>query len=336
VVLLREFPRSGLIYLLDSPAYAAHLFAGFFFSWALPDHVWLVGRHEFDYGVGIVPLLLLLAAYSHYRERATPHVRSPATIVKLIALALIVALPPVLNFGPPAYAAWLKTLPYIGDNAILLRWFSIYLMPLVIAAGLALDYLFAAPARRIAAAVAALIVTVLPPLLTERPIVDLAPYDPAPVRAAVDRLRTTGQPPAITAIGGAGAYGQRNDAFTAGQSSAGCYEPVFGYQLQSFPPGLTIGPLAAEGPDARHLRNPACYIYGGDNRCTPGDTFTPAQRLDEAAFAAYRPFAFVLPWWQRLADRVSLAGLAVTAAGLMFGAAAGWRSRRRDLPRVET
>jgi hypothetical protein len=328
VLLLREFPRTGLIYLLDSPVYAAHLFGGFFFSWALPDHVWLVGRHEFDFGVGIVPFLLLLAAFSHYRAQPMRHAHPAATVVKLVALALIIALPPALNFGPASYAAWLKTLPYIGDNAILLRWFAIYLMPLVIGAGLALDYLFPAPAQRSAMAVAALVVTVLPPLLTERPIVDLVRYDPAPVRAAVDRLRTTGLPPAITAIGGTGVLGQRNDALVIGQSSALCYEPLFGYQLQSFPTGLTIGPLVAEGPTARHLRNPACYIYGRDNGCSPGDTFTPAERQDEAAFAAYRPFAFVLPWWQRWADRASLAGLFLTAAGLLLGMAAGWRSRR--------
>ena len=325
-VLLREFPRTGLIYLLDSPLYAAHLFAGFFFPWALPDHIWLVGRHEFDFGLGIVPLLLLLAAFSRYREQPIRPVVAFATRVKLAALALIIALPPALSFGPPSYAAFLKSLPYIGDNAILLRWFSIYLMPLVVAAGLALDYLFPALARRTAVAVGAIIVTMVPPLLSQRLIIDLAPYDPAPVRVAVERLRATGEPPAITAIGGTGVHGQRNDGFVADQSSAVCYEPLFGYQLQSFPTGLTTGPLVINRRAERHLRNPACYIYGSDNSCKPGDGFTPAQRQDEAAFAAYRQFAFIMPWWQRVADTASLAGLAVIVACVML-AAVGQRPR---------
>jgi hypothetical protein len=326
-VLLHEFPRTGLVYLLDSPVYAAHIFAGFFFSWALPDHIWLVGRHEFDFGIGIAPLLLLLAAYSHYRARPPGPTRSIATIAKLGALTFIIALPPALSFGPTGYAVFLKSLPYVGDNAILLRWFAIYLMPLVIGAGLALDYLFPATARRTAMAVGAVIVTVVPPLLTERPVIDIVPYDPAPVRAAIANLRATGAPPTIAAIGGTGIHGQRNDALVAGASSALCYEPLFGYQLQSFPPGLNVGLLGADG-QARHLRNPACYIYGRDNQCTAGDTFTPAQRRDEAAFAAYRTFAFTLPEWQRLADRTSLAGLGMIGAFLLFGAFAAWRRRR--------
>jgi hypothetical protein len=326
VVFIHNFPRLHELMIFDHALELAHaLFLGLFAPSFLPDHFWIVGKHEFDFGVGLAPLLLLLAAYHRFRAGRQWRLGGVAKGIMLAALLALLALPLCLNYGGPDYAAWLKSLPYIGDNVILARWFLVYLMPLIVGAGLALDFVFPATAQRSLAAVAGMLLTVLPPLVADRPVYDIEPYDPAPVLAAAQTLRATGSPPAIAAIGGSGAFGERNNGLAEGRSGFPCYEPLFGYHLESFPPGLATGPLHSESPGAAHLRNPACYIYGRENGCVPGDTFSAARREDEAAFAAYRPFGYVLPAWQRWADWASTLGLAMILLG--FALALGLRCR---------
>jgi hypothetical protein len=324
-----EFPRTHALVIFDSALDLGHvLFVGFFLPTLLPDHLWVVGKHEFEFGVGLAPFLLGLAAFDRYRARRSTRSVGAGKRAKQALFLLLLAVPVALNYGGPGYAAWLKSLPYIGDNVILTRWFFVYLMPLIVGAGFALDFVCSSPAWRSIVALAGVLITVLPPLMADRPTYDIAPYDPAPVLAAAETLRDTGTAPGITAIGGPGVFGQRNDGLVSGQSGFPCYEPLFGYQLESFPPGLTAGPVVQETAGGRHLRNPACYIYGRANGCAPGDTFAEARRSDEAAFADYRPFAYALPTWQRLADWTSAAGLAAIVFGLGLGLAFGRLDRR--------
>ena len=318
-VFVAHFPRVHEIALFDDPLELAHaLFVGLFLPELLPERVWAVGRHELDFGVGLVPLLLLFAAWRRYRNAPAWPSHSLATIAKLAAFLLLLALPVALNFGGPEHAAWLKSLPYIGDNILLVRWFLIYVMPLAIGAGLALDYAVPERAERSVAALCGVVVTAFPLVLMDRWYETLQPYDPAPVVAADAALARSGMVPAVARIGGVRSSSGPNDAPLSGASSFPCYEPLFGYRLETFPAGLTPGPLGRE----RHLRNPACYIYGSENGCAPGATFTEAERAEEMAFAAYRPFAYVLPRWQRWADWISVSGIAAILLGLGLGAAA--------------
>ncbi len=323
---VHNFPRAHEIVLFESPLELAHaVFMGFFMPEFLPDHFWVVGKHEFQFGLGLAPLLLLLAAYHRFRSTRSLRGLAAGSWVKLAALGLLIAVPVALNLGDTHYAAWLKTLPYVGDNVILVRWFAIYLLPLIVGAGLALDFVCRTPLQRNAVAIAGVVVTVLPPLVLDRPFYDLAPYDPAPIVAADARLQATGSVPPIVAIGNLADATTRNDGLIAGHSGVPCYEPLFGYHLETFPPGLAEGEILTRDSSA-HLRNPACYIYGPENGCAPGDSFTAARHPDESEFAAYRPFAYALPRWQRLADGLTGAGL---VAILLLGAVpiGGWLNR---------
>ena len=319
-VFVAHFPRVAEIALFDDPLELAHaLFVGLFVPERLPERVWAVGRHELDFGVGLVPLLLLLAAWHRYRRTPAWRSHSLGTIAKLGALLLLLALPVALNLGGPEHAAWLKSLPYIGDNILLVRWFLVYVMPLTVGAGLALDYAVPEQSLRRVAALGGVVVTAFPLALMTHGYEGLQPYDPAQVVAADAALARSGAVPPITRIGSVGSSSGPNDGLVSGASSVPCYEPIFGYRLETFQAWQLSGPLA----DGWHLRNPACYIYGSENGCAPGATFTEAERAEEAAFAAYRPFAYVVPRWQRWADWISVCGIAAILLGLGLAAAAG-------------
>jgi hypothetical protein len=331
-VFVSHFPRVAAIALFDDPLELAHsLFVGLFLPELLPERVWAVGRHELDFGVGLVPLLLLYWAWRRYRRTPACRSLSRGTLAKLAALLLVLALPVALNLGGPEHAAWLKSLPYVGDNILLVRWFLIYVMPLTVGAGLALDYAVSEHAQRSVAALGGVVITVLPLALMTHGYEGLQPYDPAPAAAADAALARSGTVPTVTRIGRLGSSSGPNDGLFAGASSIPCYEPIFGYRLETFQGWRLTGPLS----DGWHLRNPACYIYGSENGCAPAATFTEAERAEEAAFAAYRPFAYVVPRWQRWADRLSICGIAAILLGLGLGAAAGRIRARARVPSVD-
>ena len=325
-VFVAQFPRVHEIVLFDDPLFLARaLLMGLFLPEMLPEHAWFVGRHELDYGVGLFPLLIGVAAWGRYRRARGWRSFELGTLARLSALLFLVAVPVFLNLGGPEHAAWLKTLPYVGDSTLLVRWFFIYVLPLTVGAGLALDYALRQSPQRSFVAAGGILVTALPLVLTGSGYRDLELYDPAGVVAADRALAAAGAPPAIARVGNAGIASGWNDGLISGASSHPCYEPIFGYRLESFPRGLTPGPLGGE----RHLRNPACYVYGTENGCTPGATFPDAERAEESAFAAYRPFAYKVPRWQRWANWISVAGIAAILAGLALGAAGSLRRASR-------
>ena len=319
VAFLSHFPRPYGVLIFDNPiALLYGLFLGLFLPWRLPDQLVFVMRHEMELGVGLVPLFLIIGGMvvGLREHRLLPWFRRLdwRRAALLAALVLLLSLPLWLNEGDAAHAALLKSLPYVGNNIVLVRWFFIYLLPLALAAGLLLDATVAAAQRNAIALIGIALTGVTTFGFANRAFYDAQPYAPGTILAAGQTLRATGAAPAVTRITAA-VQGRRNDALADGGSGIPCYEPIFGYRLESFPPGLVAGPILSATGATPHLRNPACYIYGGANGCAPGDSFSPAQRRDEEAFAAYQPFDFVLPWWQRWADAASLGGLALIVIG---------------------
>jgi len=330
MVFVHNFPRLHELMLFDSPLYAIHaVFMGLFLPAFLPPHLDFVDWHEMEFGVGVAPFFLLLAAVDRLGARRLFLGGDLATRARRAALAVLLALPLCLNFGGPGYADFLKSVPYIGDSTILVRWFFIYLMPLTVGAALAIDWVFDSAALRNAAAVAGILLTVLPAVAADRGYYHDERYEPGAILGADAALSRTGAVPAIRAIG-PGTEDNRNDGLASGTSSHPCYEPLFGYHLEAFPAKLAAGPILAATPKASHLQNPACFIYGPANGCTPGDTFDAAHAGDEAAFAAYRPYAFALPAWQSWADWISLGGFAaiLILGGLALARRRGTTQRR--------
>ena len=327
---LAQFPRPYGVLIFDNPVALLYgLFLGLFLPSELPDLLVFVMRHEMELGVGLVPLFFVIGGMLVAIRRHRPmrwFLRLDRRCAALLAaLVLLLGLPLWLNYGDAEHAALLKSLPYIGDNVLLVRWFFIYLLPLALAAGLLLDAMFAA-AQRSTIALAGIALTAFTAIVFEnRAYYDGQPYAPQTILAADQRLDATGAAPPITRIAST-VQGRGNDGMASGASGIPCYEPIFGYRLETFPPGLSAGPILSGTGDVRHLRNPACYIYGRANGCAPGDTFSAAQHQEEASFAAYQRFDYVLPLWQRWADGTSIAGIAM----IMIGFALAWRGRARQ------
>lgn len=313
---MQHFPRTDYrLPGVDSAAHALYLLAQtLFFAPAgiaeliapdLRQVQWRLDRHEFEFGVGVVPLLALLAAAWCWRAR--PIGRSARLWMGVSAMLALLAIPLAVNVYSPDWNAFLKRLPLLGASSNLFRWYFVYVPVCAMATVVVLQRL---PARiRAPLAAAGIALTLLGNGFADRRFYASESYDPAPVTQGWLALRQSGAVPVIRAVGDGGSPGKRhfpNDPLVSGVSGFPCYNPVFGYRLENLPvKQLREGPIDRVDQGRLNLKNPACYVFPEANGCEPGDHFRQAERAELLAFASYRPMAFEQPTAQRVAEGIS-------------------------------
>ncbi|MDE3011566.1 MAG: hypothetical protein KGI67_11820 [Pseudomonadota bacterium] len=297
---------------------------------------WVLGRHEFEYGVTLLPLLaLLFLAYQRLRG-------GPARIGALAArpsarlwgafLLLVLAVPLAFNVYDRDWNVLLKQLPLIGSSSTFVRWFFIYIPVLALVMAPAIDALPLGSRRRVAAGAGMVLLALN--LSHDFSAYHAEPYPVRHIREGYAELTRSGQVPPVKALGEYRARNGeplspvfRNDALTHGVSQLLCYYPTFGYGLEHLPVrDMKIGNVdELLGGTHFNLKNPACYVFPAANQCTPGDHFLSAQRESALRFAAYRDWPFQVSAAQQLAEAVSVAGLVLLPLGILVP----WLGRRR-------
>ncbi len=289
---------------------------------------WALDRHELEYGVTVVPLVLgVLAAGSILSQRKGFPWRSPKKIVAGVSLLAIVTAVLLLNVYSPAWNDFLKSLPLIGSSSSMVRWFVVFVPIVAIASAPALDAIVGSERNRILLSATAIVVAVAQVASVNKDFYSAQSYDPKPVTEAFERARDTpGYMPSIRFIaayvdgnGNVTMPGNRNDVITQDMSQLACYTPIFGYRLEHFPfKTLRPGPVNGLTGDYLNLKNPACFVFPEENSCKPGDHFTVAQRDSAEKFVNYRAFPFERSRAQHVADNLTKVTLALCLFAL-FG-----------------
>jgi hypothetical protein len=320
------FPRRIIpLFLFSSPlTELVMLLEGLFLPSALPTHMrfreWaLLARHEFEFGVSLVPLLLAGAALLIARRQP----RRASQPLRWIFLLLILITPLALSVGTPAWGEFLLKVPVINNNTTFVRWWAIYLIPIIIATAVWFDRLTARPALRTTLLVGCTVVVALQAAWRDDSFYRLpeSTYAPLDTMTAYRQLKQGGRLPAVTAVGPsastAGELGpgmlRTNDALLEGRSARPCYEPIFGYFLELTPPGLGIvdGPVDRVTDGRLNLVDPAEYL----STAPLADRtwrFAQTRLSDAVAFADYRPYRWHTPWWMQAANAVTFAALVLS------------------------
>jgi len=287
-------------------------------------------RHEFEYSIGPAALVLMLCAGTMaLRQRPLPR---QGQLAGLTVLLVLLAMPVALNTHGAAWTAFLKMLPVIRNSSSLLRWFAAPMLPAVLGAGLALDWLVAARLVRpwpiTAAATTATLAALLLADRTPYGPAESGIYDPRPIEASWHTVAATRAVPPVTEIAvlrdkdGRVDRGSttRQDGMAVGQSQLFCYDPLFGYGLENFPQGaLHPGPVFEQRDGQLNIKNPACYVFPGANDCRPGDAFAVGAIDQAARFVSYRPFEWRKPVWAVAADWAGIVGWPMIVLALCGG-----------------
>ena len=270
---------------------------------------WGIGRHEFEYGVTLIPLLIIAIgiAFALRNRRTVLSALNPGTHrrMKQSLLFFVLLLPLFVNYYSPAWNSLLKEIPVIGSSSNLLRWFSMYIPLVILAASLVLEKSVYSGKTRLYAGALSLLAVLGINASVDREYYARQSYDPGPITRAYTRPHASDWSPMITHI--LLRPGLLNNTLVEGGSQLACYEPIFGYRLERFPAKpLRPGTIMAEHEGVLNIKNPACYVYGEANDCAPGDHFSADQAQEAKDFASYKNFEFNFPAWQRIANITSL------------------------------
>lgn len=282
---------------------------------------WALGRHEFEYGVTVVPLLIIAvgiaSALRDWRSLLARHRFGAFRWMPMGLVLVLLSLPLMVNFYTPNWNAVLKEIPLIRSSSNLLRWFCMYIPLVILTAVLFLERSDWLRPVRFYVGGWALITVLALNVYVDREYYAQQPYDPGRITAAYFRSQAADWSPMITHIhafmdqsGNLFFPLFRNDALIGGGSELTCYEPIFGYRLEWFPLySLYPGAVMAAHDGVLNIKNPACYVFGENNGCTPGDHFSTAQTQEAKAFVSYHTFEFKISAWQRIANIVSLCAM---------------------------
>ena len=294
---------------------------------------WGIGRHELEYGVTVVPLLIIAlgAAVAIWRfvTGRTRLVPGTARISASALVALILLAPIVLNTYAVEWNTVLKQTPLLKSSSTFVRWYWVFIPFFALVPALVLERSLDAFRTSVVIVAVALIVSLN--LMQDRRAYALESYDPGPTVHAYHRLRGGMAVPRISGIGvyrdGQGSIVMpvhRNDALGQGYSSLYCYNPAFGYRLERFPlKDLHPGPVREVRDGHFNIKNPACYVYPKENRCSPGDHFREDQIEAMENFVRYKPFAFNISSAQKAANALTVFGFAVSVLVVLAVAAFG-------------
>lgn len=351
-----NFPRSGYPMLgLDSLTNMVWFLGQTLFFW--PDGTlirgarlfaegkyWVMSPQYYEFSVSPGPLLIIIVGALMWgrgrRERQETRRPSTPAILRGLAMVTVIVIPIFLafNFKIPALEAMLKKIPLISSHGHFTTWFVIYIPLIIIATAMALQR---PPLSRVAGTLVVITLLALAVQTAYRdrsfyttqyynyhPIVDsyYAARDGA-YTPSVEGMKKYGKVLRGWAANSAAPFGG-DDFLTQNSSSMLCYEPIFGYWREKFPMDiLRPGPAMAEQGGYLNLKNPACFIYPYENSCQPGNHFTTAQHQKADNFRRYKPFKFAMPYWQRMANGVTLASW-VLALGFLAAYTVTRRIRR--------
>ena len=288
---------------------------------------WELSRHEFEYGITLVPLLIVAigaaSALKNWRPLLARRALSAFQWVPLGLLFLLLLLPLIINYYSPGWSSVLKGIPVIRSSSNLLRWFCMYIPLVILAASLVLEKSDWLKQVRLYVGGWALITVLVFNVSVDREYYATQPYDPGPITKAYLQSHATDWSPVITHIhafmdqsGRLLVPIYRNNTLAKSGSQLACYEPIFGYRLERFPLlSLHPGAITAERDGVLNIKNPACYVFGEVNGCAPGDHFSAAQAQEARAFVSYQTFEFKFPAWQRVANITSLCAI-ITVIGI--------------------
>jgi len=296
----------------------------------LTNTQWFIERHELEYSVTIVPLVIILyGLWSIFRRMLAKDLAWKLNwkqMLQACAIITLLMLPVAINTYSPDWNAFLKKLPIIKSASNLIRWFVIYIPAIILAASLMLEKIIVSSKYKVGIVVVSIATVVAFNAFVERDFYKRRTYDPEKIIKSYYEVKSGSWKPSIKQItvyvnpeGEAIMPIFRNDTLVHGKSQLLCYEALFGYRLEHFPiKKLQPGPaLQAEG-GILNIKNPACYVWPEANNCEPGDHFTKEQKDAAKAFVNYRPFHFKIPIVQQAANWVNALALIFMLLFLVF------------------
>jgi hypothetical protein len=300
---------------------------------------WALGQHEWAFNFGTIVAILFLVLVLEFFYRRKPHLPETWRNRALIFVLIIgLAWPIAFNTWGAAWNSFLKTIPVLNSSSTPTRWILVFIPFIAVCAGLLLHRSSWTRVTLASTVCVCLVLAVLQTAVEPRGFFYGQTYDARPMEIA-DRLMRKGAlnlvirqlaTDAELSVNGLKIPLTSNNIFVIGASQPFCYNPVFGYKLENLrTDNIGPGPVLREKNGYLNLKNPACYVFGKENACRPGDLFKSSQLAEATKFTEYKPYVFEISDKQKTANGVTQLSFALLIVFFIFFLAEkAWRRWR--------
>ena len=272
---------------------------------------WTIQRHELEMSMTFIPLCLMLWGLANFFRGKIKIDKKQCFL--LLALLVICLVPLAINFYTPAWNILLKKIPIINSSAMLTKLYVMYIPIVVICAALVIEKLKFN--RYIVPGLILLLLFIK--AYEDKTYYAEQGYNPELAVYAHQQVMQTDTVPEIAEISSVRsvttAEGVRmsgaDEMMAFGLSQINCTESLFGYRHEEFKQKelLKVGePVTQLTDDRFNMKNPACYVFPGENNCVPGDHFRADQKEELLSFISYKGYEFNMPKTQYISNWLSL------------------------------
>jgi hypothetical protein len=274
------------------------------------------GMWELDTGVPIVVVVgvgVALGRIAMAAGREPRRVRTSLDTTGILLLAAFAWIVIELTLARGIVFAALKQLPVLSSLHVNHRFAAVFILPLILTAGVEFDR-WRSSARLRALLPVLLLVAALSPLtyIAFPRRIHYRSFDAAPSIGVAEDIRH-----------GAALPIERIDdlddeaTFANGASSLKPYEPMFGYNLDTFTPTTWIGRIDEVRDGRFNLTNPSSLVYPELNGVAPFERIAAGDRVSLEIFAARGQPAWRVPVWQRALNWAAVAALVFSLLALL-------------------
>ena len=294
--------------------------------------------HEIEYGISIIPLLALIFFIQQFKN-----FKSKKPIFYLFVL-IVITLPILFNVNFYFFSDLLKQLPIIKNTWVQIRWTAFYIIPIIFFTVFVLNKITFYQKKNYLISFFVIVLIFQVFLYNKNYYLDrvVQYYSPINMSIFFDKLNRKDFKPKIVGIAvmsihdeikGTDTFpvGKRNDLFANSYSANYCYQPIFGYFLESFPSQnikfdfrskitssilnedtgkdllyTGLSSISEVNPQYYNIFNPSCFLFPNENNCRPGDLFKVSQKEDLDKFVNYKKFDFKQSKTQHAANYLSL------------------------------
>ena len=285
------------------------------------------GLHEIEFGVSIVPLILIFFIFFLNKKNFKLNYQSVYLFLLLITIFLI---PVLLNINFLNQFQLIQKIPILNSTWVQPRWMTIYILPIIIISGLIVQNLnFNITHKKY------ITIFFISILLVQNFMRDNSWHFNEARHYNVEKANNfsmhISKNKKFEVFGPAILMNQyntpqivnnKNDMFFYdGFSPLACYQPIFGYGLEKLNASKIIFNSKKVFSDNSYLLysnkfdiknddfmffNPSCFLFPEENNCSPGDLFKISEKEKLIKFTTFNKFDFKKNRLQIISNYISI------------------------------
>ena len=235
---------------------------------------------------------------------------------------------------------FIEKIPVLKNNWVRFRWFSIYIIPIIIFSGLLIQNLNFSELAKKKIAVSMILLLLIQSFIKDKSWhYDDLKYDTKKLMSFHKNFKKNNifevkGPAILMDNNGLPKHSDnKNDLFFSSYSPLTCYQPIFGYGLEKLDASKIIFNNKHLFKDGSYILysnkfdikennfsffNPSCFIFPEENNCLPGDTFKISEKEKLSKFTKYNKFIFEQNKFQKISNFISFIVFAICLIYLIY------------------